>query len=81
MEPPAGPSWWTSGRHGTLSPWSQSIVYGILTVTKHFDMEMGDGEVGEYVKKIGGGHPQRNCIRELRNKMEDPTWYPGKACG
>ena len=74
-----GLEWWTSGRHGTLSPWSQALVFALTTVSDKKSLNLTDTEIATEVVQIGGGHPTREAIRQLRDKFaSDPQWYPGK---
>ena len=51
-----GLEWWTSGRHGTLSPWSQALVFALTTVSDKKSLNLTDTEIATEVVKIGGGH-------------------------
>ena len=54
-KPPVGsPKWWTSGREGTLSPWSQAKVYALLIVSRKMGKEMSDPDIAAEVAKVGG---------------------------
>ena len=76
---PTGPEWWVSGRLGTLSPWSQSLVCAMTVVAKLRGFVVSDSEIASQVTKVGGGHPSRNSIRLLRAKFEvGAEWHPGK---
>lgn len=76
---PTGPDWWVSGRLGTLSPWSQSLVCAFSVVSNTRGLSLTDSEIAAQVSKVGGGHPTRNSIRVLRAKFEaDVEWHPGK---
>ena len=73
------PEWWTSGRTGTLSPWSVAKVFALVKMSARFDMELTDGNVADEVEKVGGGRPSDNSIRLWRERFEaDPQWHPGK---
>ena len=79
------PDWWVSGRKGTLSPWSQALVFGMLKVAKKWELHMADTDIAKEVVKVGyregdpEGHPSNDAIRQLREKFaNDPHWYPGK---
>ena len=75
-----GPAWWISGRHGTLSPWAQSQVFALVSMSKLRGVQLTDIEIAGQVRKVGGGHPNRNTIRVLREKFaDDDEWYPGKV--
>ena len=81
--PPANsPEWWTSGRTGTLSPWSQALVYAFIKVGEIKELKIKDVEIAEHIYKVGGSrpsHPSANSIRVLREKIQsDPHWHPGK---
>ena len=75
-------AWWISGRHGTLSPWSQAQAFALSRVSEKRALNLTDPEIAEEVFMIGGGHPSRESIRKLRDKFaSDPQWYPGKEQG
>lgn len=77
--PPGAPEWWISGRKGTLSPWSSALVYAFLKVAEIKDLNIKDTDIAGHVLKVGGGNPNNNAIRILREKISsDPEWYPGK---
>lgn len=79
MSRPGSPEWWTSGRTGTLSPWSLAKVFALVKMSARFKMELTDGNIAEEVEKVGGGRPNENSIRKWREKFEaDPQWHPGK---
>ena len=77
---PSGPAWWVSGRTGTLSPWSQALVFALCKVSAKLEVAYTDPELAQEVYKVGGGHPTRESIRLLRQRFEEDTcWYPGKV--
>ena len=79
-EPAEGsPEWWVSGRTGTLSPWSTSLVNALLIVSRKMGKQLSDPDIASQVTKVGGGHPGKDAIRQLRMKIDnDPAWHPGK---
>ena len=77
---PTGPEWWVSGRQGTLSHWSQALVFAICNVADKMGAVYTDPELAQVVYKVGGGHPSREAIRLLRTRFDgDGGWYPGKV--
>ena len=80
MEAPFGPAWWTSGKQGHLSPWSQSVLWALIKVNDELGLEMEDAQLASYVTKVGGGHPLKASIGKWRRRIDvDPEWYPGKT--
>ena len=74
------PEWWTSGKNGSLSPWSQAKVCALWTVSEELGLDMQDGDVAALVQKVGGGIPTKQSIAKYRVLFEsDPDWYPGKT--
>ena len=60
------PGWWLSGRKGTLSRKSQLEVQAFLKVSKTMKLDLEDGWIAERVEKVGGGHPSKQAIQQLR---------------
>ena len=80
MEAPSGPAWWTSGKQGHLSVWSQSLLWALIRVNDELDLEMEDAQLASFVTKVGGGHPLKASIGKWRRRIDvDPEWYPGKT--
>ena len=79
---PQGPEWWTGGKHGSLSPWTQAKVFALVTVSRQRSLGLSDTEIANEVFKVGGGHPGHTAIANLRGCFDsDPDWHPGKkAC-
>ena len=72
-------SWWTSGKQGSLSPWSQAMVAAILRLREHKKIDLDYNEIAQEVTKIGGGHPSKQAICLMAALLEkDPAWHPGK---
>ena len=64
---------WKCGKKGYLSPLEQVKAWALSEAGKD------PAEIAEKVVKIGGGHPSREAIRQLLDRIdEDPDWYPGK---
>ena len=71
------PDWWLSGRKGTLSRKSQLEVQAFLKVSKTMKLDLEDGWIAEQVEKVGGGHPSKQAIQQLRTQIaEDKKWSP-----
>ena len=69
-------SWWTSGKHGNLSPIEQANVWALIHVSKQHDVQLSDADVALAVTKVGGGHPGKQAIRKYRFSFEnDAFWY------
>lgn len=73
---------WLGGRTGDLSPLSQARVWALRKVWQD------DGKpdygmltyIASKVKKIGGGNPTNEAIRQFFVKLDaDPHWFPGKS--
>ena len=76
---PQGPEWWASGKHGSLSPWTQAKVFALVTASRQRSLGLSDTEIANEVFKVGGGHPGHTAIANLRGCFDsDPDWYPGK---
>jgi hypothetical protein len=57
--PEAGtPEWWKGGKSGeraSLSPWALAQVWALITLTKKFDLELGDSDIaGQYFSRHNG---------------------------
>ena len=75
-----GPSWWISGRKGTLAPWALAKVWALNHVNEEYDLNMNQSDIAKAVTKVGGGRPKQGRISKLLAEMEaDPDWYPGKT--
>jgi hypothetical protein len=75
-----GPEWWVSGKEGSLAPWAQAKAWALMTVSKTKRLDLSDGDIAEQVTKVGGGHPTKQAIAQLRANIEaDPSWHPGKV--
>lgn len=77
------PDWWVSGRKGTLSPWSQALVWGLYKASELKGLNLTNGDIAQHVYKVGTlpkAHPTPEAIGQLCAKMDaDPDWYPGKT--
>ena len=75
---------WKGGRLGTLCAMEQAKVWALREVMKDTEEGVNYETIASKVVKIGpkgekGGHPNRNAIRLLLEKIdEDDEWYPGK---
>ena len=68
-----------SGKEGCLSPWALAQVWALLKVSEKRGLDLSDNDIAEDVEKVGGGHPSKQAIAELRARIAaDPQWYPGK---
>ena len=75
------PAWWASGKHGSLSPWSQAKVWALHTVSKELELDLEHADIAKRVKKVGGGHPGAPLICRMRKLLEaDPDWYAPNTC-
>ena len=51
----------------------------MLRVSDQKGLELSDGDIAAGVTKVGGGHPTKQSIAQIRLAIaEDPLWYPGK---
>ncbi len=74
-------SLWKEGRDGALSPLEQMRAWALRTAQRDLggDKAVNYKKIAERVTKVGGGHPGRDAIRQLLERVdEDPDWYPGK---
>ena len=75
---------WKGGRLGTLCAMEQAKVWALREVMKDTDEGVNYEAIAEKVVKIApkgkkGGHPNRNAIRKLIERMDgDDEWFPGK---
>ena len=72
---------WKEGRDGALSPLEQMRAWALRTAQRDLggDKAVNYKKIAERVTKVGGGHPGRDAIRQLLERVdEDPDWYPGK---
>ena len=75
------PSSWTSGREGTLSPWSKAQVFGMHTVAKTRGWKLTNAEISSAVWKVGFANwlaPRPLCLKgrpirkyDLKRKTRD----------
>ena len=81
---------WTTGRGGTLTPWSQSKVWALAKAwaATHPESDYGrntwiKGLVEAVTKdKRRKARPTEEAIGKLIAKIEaDPSWFPGKVHG
>ena len=73
---------WTSGKKGSLSPWSQAKVWALTKVSEEYDLGLTLNDIGQKVWKIGRPrkHPSYEAIRQLQAAFaDDDDWYPGKS--
>ena len=81
---------WTTGRVGTPTPWSQSKVWALAKSWAATHPESGYGR-NTWIKglvevvtkdKRRKAHPTEQAIGKLIAKIEaDPSWFPGKVYG
>ena len=74
-------SLWKEGRAGALSPLEQMRAWALRTAQRDLGglKAVNYGKIAERVTKVGGGHPTREAIRQLLERVDaDPEWYPGK---
>ena len=75
---------WKGGRLGTLCAMEQAKVWALREVMKDTDEGVNYEAIAEQVVKLApkgkkGGHPNRNAIRKLIERMDgDDEWFPGK---
>jgi len=73
-------AWWTSGKHGSLSPWSQATVAALLRLRQKGKIDLGYDAIAKEVTKVGGGHPSKQGIALMNAVLDhDRAWYPGKV--
>ena len=78
---------WKTARAGTLSPWSQALVWGLKhawALTHKGGQEYGRNTwIAKRVWLEGKPkkHPSAQGVGQLIEKMADPEWFPGKICG
>ena len=76
------PEWWVSGRSGTLSPWSQALVWGLYKASEIKNISLTNAEIASQVYKVGTpkAHPSAEAVGQLCAKIDaDVDWYPGKT--
>ena len=72
-------SFWASGKKGSLSPWSQSLVAALLKLKDSKKLDLCYTDIAKHVSKVGGGHPSKQAVAYLHARIqEDKKWYPGK---
>ena len=72
-------SLWTSGKKGSLSPWSQALVVAMLKLSTSKGLNVSYADIAKQVTKVGGGHPSKQAIASLHgNTKQDKHWHPGK---
>ena len=70
------PDWWNGGRKGTMSPWTKAKVFGMHAIAKLKDWKVTNEDIAKVVKKVGGGSPSDQAIRDLRTTFDsDPHWH------
>ena len=72
---------WKEGRDGALSPLEQMRAWALRTAQRDIggDKAVNLEKIADRVTKVGGGHPTREAIRQLLERVDaDPEWYPGK---
>jgi len=79
---------WKGGPEGFLSPLEQMKAFAFREAFAAAGRTPSAGQGGIYadiarhLTKNGGGHPSRDAVRRLVEKIdEDPGWYPGKMSG
>ena len=70
---------WTTGKAGSLSPWSQAVVVALLKKKEKKRVDMSFSDIAREVVKVGGGHQSKQAVAELAaNVALDDQWHPGK---
>ena len=73
-----GPSWWVSGKEGSLSPWSKAQVWALHKISEQRGLKITNEEITSLVWKVGSegkddGHPTNAAISQLRSAfVADP---------
>ena len=63
-----------------MSPWTKAKVFGMHAIAKLQGWKVTNEDIAKVVKKVGGGSPSDQAIRDLRTTFDsDPHWHPGKA--
>ena len=69
---------WKDGWHGRLSLWFLAQVWALHRVSKLKGLELSHADIASEVQKVGGGHPSREAIAQLRREIDaNPDWHPG----
>ena len=74
---------WTTARHGRLTPWEQAKAVALREASR----EIHGGKVKlqwvcDRLKKVGGGAPKPSAMCEWFLKVDkDSDWFPGKHSG
>ena len=74
--PYMAPSWWASGKAGSLAPWSQAKMWALHTMSKQQGWGLEHKDIAKHVKKVGGGCPGEPLVCRFRKLLDrDPEWY------
>ena len=44
LDCPRGPEWWVSGKHGSLSPWTQAKAFALVTASRQRSLDLSDND-------------------------------------
>ena len=72
---------WTSGKKGSLSPWSQAKVWALATLGEEYKLGLSHADISRKVWTVGRPrkHPSKQAIRKLHVQFRnDGEWFPGK---
>ena len=72
---------WLGGRTGTLCALEQAKAWALREawLLEHESTYGMHTWIAERVKKVGGGSPSKNAVKNLLDTVDgDPDWYPGK---
>ena len=75
--PGTGPSWWVSGKKGSLAPWAQAKVWALTTVSEERGLNLTVDAIAKAVTKVGGGHVTQRAIAYPHEAMADDPDWPG----
>ena len=72
---------WTSGKKGSLSPWSQAKVWALATLGEEYKLGLSHADISRKVWTVGRPrkHPSKQAIRKLHVQFRnDGGWFPEK---
>ena len=59
-----------------MSPWTKAKVFGMHAIAKLKGWKIINEDSAKVVKKVGGGSPSDQAIRDLRTTFDsDPHWH------
>lgn len=59
---------------------AQAKIWALCVVCTETGTYMSDEDIAKKVAKVGGGHPSKTAVSQLRQRWEaDAEWHPGKA--